>query len=112
MKCKLQQPVKDFIIGVLVILSMFGTIMILPALLGMLLVYLEIGVDIFNASAVFDSPYDFYIALGAYWILTFVLSTLILILGGKKLQGIYLVVFNRRLIKHWFKENIYNCEGN
>ena len=112
MKCKLQQPVKDFIIGVLVILSMFGTIMILPALLGMLLVYLEIGVDIFNASAVFDSPYDFYIALGAYWIWAFGLSVVVLVLGIKVLQGVYLLVFNRRVIKKWFKENIYNCEGN
>ena len=112
MKCKIQQPVKDFIIGILVILFMLGIIMTLPALLGMLLIYWEIGLDVFSASAVFDSPYHFYQALGAYWIWAFILSVIVLVLGIKVLQGIYLLVFNRRVIKNWFKENIYNCEGN
>ena len=112
MKCKLQQPVKDFIVGILIILLMFGSLIIIPALLGMLLVYLEIGLDVFSVSAVFDSPYHFYQALGAYWILAFILSMFVLILGAKVLQGVYLLIFNRRVIKNWFKENIYNCEGN
>ena len=112
MKCKLQQPIKDFIIGTLVVLSMFGIIFIVPAMLGMLLVYLEIGLDIFSASAVFESPYNFYQALGAYWIISFILGVIILILGIKILQGVYLLIFNRRGIKNWFKENIYKCEGN
>ena len=112
MKCKLQQPVKVFIILTLVVLSMFGIIFIVPAMLGMLLVYLEIGLDIFSASAVFKSPYLFYQALGAYWILTFIVGVMVLVFGIKILQGIYLLIFNRRVIKNWFKENIYNCEGN
>ena len=112
MKCKLQQPVKDFIIGTLVISFMFGVIFVIPAILGIVLVYLEIGMDVFNASAVFNSPYNFYQALGAYWILAFILSVVVLVLGAKVLQCIYLLVFNRRVIKNWFKENIYNCEEN
>ena len=79
MKCKLQQPVKDFMLGTLIILFMFGIIFIVPALFGMFLVYLEVGLDIFSASAVFDSPYNFYQALGAYWILTFILSVTVLV---------------------------------
>ena len=112
MKCKLQQPVKDFIIGILVILFMLGIIMTLPAMLGIVLVYLEIGLDVFSTSAVLDSPYHFYQALGAYWIWAFILSVTVLVVGAKVLQGMYLLVFNRRVIKNWFKENIYNCEGN
>ena len=112
MKCKLQQPIKDFIIGILVILFMLGIIMTLPAMLGIVLVYLEIGLDVFSTSAIFDSPYNFYQALGAYWILAFILSVVVLVLGAKVLRGMYLLVFNRRVITNWFKENIYKCEGN
>ncbi len=112
MKCKLQQPIKDFMLGTLVISFMFVVIFVIPAILGIVLVYLEIGLDVFNASAVFDSPYNFYLALGAYWILAFILSVMLLILGTKIMYGVYLLVFNRRVIKKWFKENIYNCEGN
>ena len=112
MKCKLQQPVKDFMLTILVILFMSVVIFVIPAMLGILLVYLEIGLDVFSVSAIFDSPYNFYQALGAYWILAFILSVVVLVLGAKVLQGIYLLVFNRRIIKNWFKENIYNCEGN
>ncbi len=112
MKCKLQQPVKDFIIQILFISFMLGAIFVIPPMLGIVLVYLEIGMDVFSASAIFDSPYNFYQALGAYWILAFILSVVVLVLGTKVLQGIYLLVFNRRVIKNWFKENIYNCEGN
>ena len=112
MKCKLQQPIKDFMLGILVILFMFGAVFVIPAMLGIVLVYLEIGLDIFSTSVIFDSPYNFYQALGAYWILAFILSVLVLVLGAKVVQGIYLRVFNRRVIKNWFKENIYNCEGN
>ena len=111
MKCKLQQPVKDFIIVILVILFMLGILMTLPALLGMLLIYWEIGLDIFSASVAFDSPYHFYQALGVYWIWAFILGVVVLVLGAKVLQGMYLLVFNRRVIPNWFKENIYNCEG-
>ena len=112
MKCKLQQPIKDFMLGVLVILFMLGAIFVIPPMLGIVLVYLEIGLDVFSTSVIFDSPYNFYQALGAYWILAFILSVTVLVLGAKVLQGIYLLVFNRRVIKNWFKENIYNCEGN
>lgn len=112
MKCKLQQPIKDFITAILVVLSMFGIIFVVPAMFGMLLVYLEIGLDIFSASAVFESPYNFYLALGTYWILTPILGILVLLLGVKILQGIYYILFNRRVVKNWFKENIYKCEGN
>ena len=112
MKCKLQQPVKDFIIGILVTSFLFGATFLIPPILGIVLVYLEIGLNVFSASAVFDSPYNFYQALGAYWILAFILSIILLILGAKILQGIYLLIFNRRVLKNWFKENIYNCEGN
>lgn len=112
MKCKLQQPVKDFMLGVLIILFMFGAIFVIPSMLGIVLVYLEIGLDVFSTSAIFDSPYNFYQALGAYWILAFILSVVVLVLGAKVLQGMYLLVFNRRVITSWFKENIYNCEGN
>ena len=111
MKCKLQQPVKDFITDILFVLSMFGITCTVPAMLGMLLVYLEIGLDIFSASAVFESPYLFYQALGAYWLLAFISGVIVLVLGVKILQGVYLLIFNRRVIKNWFKENIYNCEG-
>ena len=111
MKCKLQQPIKDFILVILVVTFMFSIIFIVPALLGMLLVYLEIGLDIFSSNAIFDSPYNFYLALGAYWVLTFILGVMVLVFGIKILQGIYLLIFNRRVIKNWFKENIYNCEG-
>ena len=111
MKCKLQQPIKDFIIDILFVLSMFGITCTVPAMLGMLLVYLEIGLDIFSASAVFESPYLFYQALGAYWLLAFLLGVMVLVLGIKILHGVYLLTFNRRVIKNWFKENIYNCEG-
>ena len=112
MKCKLQQPIKDFILAILVIAFMFSIIFIVPALLGMLLVYLEIGLDIFSSNVIFDSPYDFYLALGAYWVLTPILGILVLLLGVKILQGIYYILFSRGVIKNWFKENIYNCEGN
>ena len=112
MKCKLQRPVKDFILGILFILFMFGAIFVIPSMLGIVLVYLEIGMDVFSTSAIFDSPYNFYQALGAYWILAFILSVAVLVLGAKVLQCIYLLVFNRRVIKNWFKENMYKCEGN
>ena len=112
MKCKLQQPIKDFILAILVIAFMFSTIFIVPALLGMLLAYLEIGLDIFSSNPMFESPYALYQALGAYWILTPILGILVLLLGVKILQGIYYILFNRRVVKNWFKENIYKCEGN
>ena len=112
MKCKLQQPVKDFMYVITIIFGMLGLVLYFPVCIGYILIKLELGLDLILSEHIYESPEEVYRALGAIWLM-------LVLVGGLSLGLIYNIVkllktlvFEPRLLKYWFKENIYKCEGN
>ena len=120
MKCKLQQPVKDFMLILLVVIIVIGTLTLLATGLFWLIGYTTIQFDIcIVEEKVFQSPSEVYYVQGIVisvilifaGLLIFALGS-ILFLVGSFIKFIYKAIFVKGKERNWFKENIYNCEGN
>ena len=120
MKCKLQQPVKDFMLILLAVIIVIGTLALIATGLFWLIGYATIQFDIcVVGERVFQSPSEVYltqgIILSVFIILTglliFMLGS-ILFLVGSFIKFIFKAIFIKGKERNWFKENIYNCEGN
>ena len=120
MKCKLQQPVKDFMLILLAVIIVIGTLTLLAMGLFWLIGYTTIQFDVcIVGEKVFQSPSEVYlvqgIAIGIALILAGLLifaSGSILFLVGSFIKFIFKAIFTKGKERNWFKENIYNCEGN
>ena len=120
MKCKLQQPVKDFMLILLEVIIVIGTLTLIASGLFWLIGYTTIQFDIcIVGERVFQSPSEVYLIHGI--IMTVVLmfaGLLIFIIGsglflvGSFIKFIFKAIFVKGEERNWFKENIYNCEGN
>ena len=120
MKCKLQQPVKDFMLILLAVIIVIGTLALIATGLFWLIGYATIQFDIcVVGERVFYSPFEVYrlqgIVIGVALILAGLLifaSGSILFLVGSFIKFIFKAIFVKGKERNWFKENIYNCEGN
>ena len=120
MKCKLQQPVKDFMIILLAVIIVIGTLTLLAMGLFWLIGYTTIQFDIcIVGEKVFQSPSEVYYVQGIIMIVVLVfVGLLIFIIGsglflvGSFIKFIFKAIFVKGEERNWFKENIYNCEGN
>ena len=120
MKCKLQQPVKDFMLGLLAVIIVIGTLTLLAMGLFWLIGYTTIQFDIcIVGEKVFQSPSEVYYVQGIIMIVVLVfVGLLIFIIGsglflvGSFIKFIFKAIFVKGEERNWFKENIYNCEGN
>ncbi len=120
MKCKLQQPVKDFMLITLGIIIFIGTLTLIVMGLVWLIGYITIQYDICVVSIrAFSSPSEVYLIQGL--IVTFITVLCgallfaigsILFLVGSFLKFLVKAIFTKGKERNWFKENIYNCEGN
>ena len=120
MKCKLQQPVKDFMLILLAVIIVIGTLTLLAMGVFWLIGYATIQFDIcIVGEKVFQSPSEVYYIQGIIisvilifaGLLIFALGS-ILFLVGSFIKFIYKAIFVKGKERNWFKENIYNCEGN
>lgn len=120
MKCKLQQPIKDFMLIILGIIIFIGTLTLIVMGLLWLVGYITLQYDVCVVSSrVFSSPSEVYLIQGI--IVTFITtlcvalifaSGSILFLVGTFIKFLIKAVFVKGNERNWFKENIYNCEGN
>ena len=111
MKCKLQQPVKDFMYAIGIVFGILGLALYFPVCIGYILINLELGLDLTLNKHIYESPEEVYRALGAVWLM-------LVLVGGFSLGLIYNIlkllktlILKPKVFKNWFKENIYNCEG-
>ena len=120
MKCKLQQPVKDFMLILLEVIIVIGTLTLLAMGLFWLIGYTTIQFDVYIVGEkVFQSPSEVYLVqgtvIGAILILAGILIFglgVTLFLVGTFIKFIFKAIFVKGKERNWFKENIYNCEGN
>ena len=120
MKCKLQQPVKDFMLILLAVIIVIGTLTLLAMGLFWLIGYTTIQFDIYVVGErVFYSPFEVYRVQGTVIGIALILAGLlifasgsILFLVGSFIKFIFKAIFIKGEERNWFKENIYNCEGN
>ena len=120
MKCKLQQPVKDFMLILLGVIIFIGTLALIVMGLLWLVGYITLQYDVCVVSSrAFSSPSEVYLIQGI--IVTFITalcvallfaSGLLLFLVGSFIKFIFKAIFVKGKERNWFKENIYNCEGN
>ena len=120
MKCKLQQPVKDFMSVLLAVIIVIGILTLIATGLFWLIGYATIQFDIcIVGEKVFQSPSEVYLVQGIIMTVVLVFAGL-LILGlgstlfliGSFVKFIFKAIFVKGKERNWFKENIYNCEGN
>ena len=120
MKCKLQQPVKDFMLVLLAVVIVIGTLTLIALGLFWLIGYTTIQFDIcIVGEKVFQSPSEVYLTQGIIMIVILIFAGLlifasgsILFLVGSFVKFIFKAIFVKGKERKWFKENIYNCEGN
>ena len=120
MKCKLQQPVKDFMLILLEVIIVIGTLTLLVMGLFCLIGYTTIQFDIcIVGEKVFQSPLEVYYVQGIVISVFIILAGLlifasgsILFLVGSFVKFLVKAIFIKGEERNWFKENIYNCEGN
>ena len=120
MKCKLQQPVKDFMLVLLAVVIVIGTLTLLAMGLFWLIGYATIQFDIcIVGEKVFQSPSEVYFTQGITICVVLIFAGLlifasgsILFLVGTFIKFLIKAVFVKGNERNWFKENIYNCEGN
>lgn len=120
MKCKLQQPVKDFMLVLLAVVIVIGTLTLLAMGLFWLIGYATIQLDIcIVGEKVFQSPSEVYYVQGIIMTVILVFAGLLifiigsgLFLVGSFVKFIFKAIFVKGNERNWFKENIYNCEGN
>ena len=119
MKCKLQQPIKDFMLVLLAVI-IIGTLTLLVSGLFWLIGYTTIQFDIcVVGERVYQSPSEVYYIQGIIMTVVLVFAGLlifasgsILFLVGTFIKFIFKAIFIKGKERNWFKENIYNCEGN
>ena len=119
MKCKLQQPVKDFMLILLVVIIVIGTLTLLAMGLFWLIGYTTIQFDVcIVGEKVFQSPSEVYLVQGIIMTTFLVFAGLLifiigsgLFLVGSFIKFIFKAIFIKGEERNWFKENIYNCEG-
>ena len=120
MKCKLQQPVKDFMLVLLAVIIVIGTLTLIASGLFWLIGYTTIQFDIcIVGEKVFQSPLEVYLTQGIVISVFIILAGLlifalgsILLLVGSFVKFLLKAIFTKGKERNWFKENIYNCEGN
>ncbi len=120
MKCKLQQPVKDFMLILLAVVIVIGTLTLIALGLFWLIGYTTIQFDIcIVGEKVFQSPSEVYLVQGITMTVVLVFAGLLifglgatLFLVGTFIKFIFKAIFVKGKERNWFKENIYNCEGN
>ena len=120
MKCKLQQPVKDFMLVLLIAVIVIGTLTLIALGLFWLIGYTTIQFDIcVVGEKVLQSPTEVYLVQGLTMTVVLVFAGLlifiigsILFLVGTFIKFIFKAIFVKGEERNWFKENIYNCEGN
>ena len=120
MKCKLQQPVKDFMLVLLAVVIVIGTLTLIASGLFWLIGYTIIQFDIcIVGEKVFQSPSEVYLVQGIIMTVVLVFAGLlifasgsILFLVGTFIKFLFKAIFTKGKERNWFKENIYNCEGN
>ena len=120
MKCKLQQPIKDFMLILLGVIIFIVALTLIVMGLFWLVGYITIQFDIcIVGEKVFQSPSEVYYIQGIIisvilifaGLLIFALGS-ILFLVGSFVKFISKAIFVKGKERNWFKENIYNCEGN
>ena len=120
MKCKLQQPVKDFMLILLAVIIVIGTLTLLVMGLFWLIGYTIIQFDICIVGEKFyGSPAEVYLVQGIIICVVLIFAGfLIFIIGsglflvGSFIKFVFKAIFTKGKERNWFKENIYNCEGN
>ena len=120
MKCKLQQPVKDFMLVLLAVVIVIGTLTLLAMGLFWLIGYTTIQFDVcIVGEKVFQSPSEVYYIQGITMTMVLVFAGLLIFTLGSILSPvvsfikfIFKAIFTKGKERNWFKENIYNCEGN
>lgn len=120
MKCKLQQPVKDFMLILLAVIIVTGTLTLLAMGLFWIIGYTTIQFDIcIVGEIVFQSPSEVYYVQGVIISVALIVAGLLIFVSGSILFPVgtfikFLVkaIFIKGEERNWFKENIYNCEGN
>ena len=120
MKCKLQQPVKDFITISLAAIIFIGVLALTVCSIFYIVGYITIQSDICVVGArAFSSPAEVYLTQGIFLVLGVVILGIMLFIIGSLLFLIYSfmkflvrAIFIKGKERNWFKENIYNCEGN
>ena len=120
MKCKLQQPVKDFMLILLAVIIVIGTLTLLAMGLFWLIGYTTIQFDVcIVGEKVFQSPSEVYLIQGIIMTVILVFAGLLifiigsgLFLVGSFIKFLFKAIFIKGEERNWFKENIYNCEGN
>ena len=120
MKCKLQQPVKDFMLILLAVIIVIGTLTLLAMGLFWLIGYTTIQFDICIVGEKFyGSPAEVYFTQGIIIIVALIFAGLlifasgsILFLVGTVIKFIFKAIFVKGKVRNWFKENIYICEEN
>ena len=119
MKCKLQQPVKEFIIAILAVAIVILILTIVVTGVSWLVGFATIQSDIcIVGEKVFHSPAEVYLIQGIVINITLIFAGLFIFATGSLIFSVYsFVKFLVRAIfikgkeRDWFKENIYNCEG-
>ena len=120
MKCKLQQPIKDFMLVLLAVVIVIGTLTLIATGLFWLIGYTTLQFDIcIVGEKVFQSPTEVYLVQGITMTVVLVFAGLLifiigsgLFLVGTFIKFIFKAIFIKGEERNWFKENIYNCEGN
>ena len=120
MKCKLQQPIKDFMLILLAVIIVIGTLTLLAMGLFWLIGYTTIQLDIcIIGEKFYGSPAEVYFTQGITIIVALIFAgLLIFVLGsalflvGTFIKFLIKAIFVKGNERNWFKENIYNCEGN
>lgn len=120
MKCKLQQPVKDFMLVLLAVIIVIGTLTLLATGLFWLIGYTTIQFDIcIVGEKVFQSPSEVYLTQGIVIGIILILAGLLIFasgpivsLVGSFVKFVFKAIFVKGKERNWFKENIYTCEGN
>ena len=120
MKCKLQQPVKDFITISLAAIIFIGVLALTVCSIFYIVGYITIQSDICVVGArAFSSPAEVYLTQGITLVVGVVILGIMLSAIGSFIYLLYIfmkfivrAIFIKGKERDWFKENIYNCEGN
>ena len=104
----------------LVVIIVIGTLTLLAMGLFWLIGYTTIQFDVcIVGEKVFQSPSEVYLTQGIIMIVILIFAGLLifiigsgLFLVGSFIKFIFKAIFIKGEERNWFKENIYNCEGN
>lgn len=119
MKCKLQQPIKDFITISLAAIIFIVVLTLLVCGIFYVVGYVTIQSDICVVGAkAFSSPAEVYLTQGITLVVGVIILGIMLSAIGSFIYLLYSfmkflvrAIFVKGKERYWFKENIYNCEG-